>query len=48
MQFKLVRKDTMKIMNTQTFVNLPSTKMNDINASTLIEIVQKMNATLGQ
>lgn len=48
MQFKLVRKDTMKIMNTQTFVNLPTTKASDINVSTLIEIIQKMNTTLGQ
>ena len=39
MQFKLVRKDNMKIMNTQTFINLPTTKMNDINASTLMEII---------
>ena len=44
MQFKLVRKDNMKLMNTQTFVNLPTTKMNDINVSTLIEIIQKQNA----
>ena len=39
MQFKLVRKDTMKIVNTQTFVNLPTSKMNDINVSTLNEII---------
>ena len=43
MQFKLVRKDTMKVVNTQTYVNLPTTKMNDINSSTLIEIIQKQN-----
>ena len=39
MQFKLVRKDSMKLVNTQTFVNLPTTKLNDINISTLIEII---------
>lgn len=43
MQFKLVRKDNMKLMNTMTFVNLPTTKLNDTNISTLIEIVQKQN-----
>lgn len=39
MQYKLVRKDNMKVMNTMTFVNMPTTKMNDINVSTLIEII---------
>lgn len=39
MQFKLVRKDTMKVVNTHTYVNLPTSKMNDINSSTLIEII---------
>lgn len=39
MQFKLVRKDTLKILNTQTFVNIPISKMNDINVSTLMEII---------
>ena len=43
MQFKLVRKDNMKLMNTMTFVNLPTTKLNDTNISTLIEIIQKQN-----
>ena len=43
MQFKLVRKDKMKLMNTMTFVNLPTTKLNDTNISTLIEIIQKQN-----
>ena len=39
MQFKLVRKDTMKIVNTQTFVNCPTSKLNDTNISTLVEII---------
>ena len=41
MQFKLVRKDTMKILNTQTFINVPISKMSDINIGTLMEIIQK-------
>ena len=41
MQFKLVRKDTMKIINTQSFINVPTSKMGDINISTLLEIIQK-------
>lgn len=41
MQFKLVRKDTMKVVNTQTFINMPTSKMNDINLSTLLEIIHK-------
>lgn len=41
MQFKLVRKDAMKVVNTQTFINLPISKMHDINISTLLEIVHK-------
>ena len=45
MQFKLVRKDTMKIMNTQTFINLPISKTSDINISTLMEIIQKQNSS---
>lgn len=45
MQFKLVKKDTMKIMNTQTFINLPISKMHDINISTLMEIIQKQNSS---
>jgi len=46
MQFKLVRKDTMKIMNTQTFINLPISKTSDINISTLMEIIQKQNSSV--
>jgi len=41
MQFKLVRKTTMKVINTQTFVNMPTSKMNDVNSSTLMEIIYK-------
>ena len=43
MQFKLVRKDAMKVVNTHTFINLPISKMHDINISTLLEIVHKQN-----
>ena len=38
-QFKLVKKDTMKTYNTQTFINVPSSKLADINLHTLVEIV---------
>ena len=48
MQFKLVRKDTMKILNTHTFINLPTSKMQDCNISTLMEIIQKQNSSMGQ
>lgn len=41
MQFKLVKKENMKIINTQTFVNVPTSKISDINISTLMEIIQK-------
>ena len=47
MQFKLVRKDTMKILNTQTFINVPISKMSDINIGTLMEIIQKQNSQMG-
>ena len=47
MQFKLVKKDSMKIINTQTFINLPISKISDINISTLTEIIQKQNQTAG-
>lgn len=43
MQFKLVRKDAMKVVNTHTFINLPISKIHDINISTLLEIVHKQN-----
>ena len=43
-QFKLVRKDTMKTFNTQTFINVPSSKQGDINLATLNEIVAKQSA----
>jgi hypothetical protein len=31
-QFKLVRKDTLLVQNTFSFINLPSNKMHDVNA----------------
>ena len=43
MQFKLVNKHTLKTHNTFSFVNVPSTKMQDTNVSTLMEIIQKQN-----
>ena len=43
-QFKLVRKDTLKTFNTHTFINVPSSKQADINLSTLNEIVSKQSA----
>ena len=46
-QFKLVRKDTMKTFNTQTFINVPTSKSTDINLHTLIEIIQKQNQKKG-
>jgi hypothetical protein len=30
-QFKLVKKTTMKVSNTLSFVNIPSSKLNDVN-----------------
>ncbi len=39
MQFKLVRKETMKILNTISFVNMPISKATDINIATLSEII---------
>ena len=47
MQFKLVKKENMKIINTQTFVNVPTSKISDINISTLMEIIQKQNSQNG-
>jgi hypothetical protein len=41
MQFKIVRKDTLKTQNTITFINLPASKMNDVNIVTLTEILSK-------
>ena len=29
------------IINTQSFINVPTSKMGDINISTLLEIIQK-------
>ena len=33
MQFKLVKKENMKIINTQTFVNVPTSKISDITSA---------------
>ena len=41
MQFKIVRKETLKTQNTITFINLPASKMNDVNIVTLTEILSK-------
>jgi len=41
MQFKLVRKDTLKTQNTITFINIPASKINDVNIVTLTEILGK-------
>ncbi len=41
MQFKIVMKDTLKSQNTITFINLPASKMNDVNIVTLTEILSK-------
>ena len=41
MQFKLVRKDTLKTWNTHSFINVPVSKMNDVNLLTLTEILNK-------
>jgi hypothetical protein len=42
-QFKLVKKQNMRTHNVQTFINVPSSKIHDVNLQTLIEIVQKQN-----
>ena len=42
-QYKLVRSSTLKTVNTFSFVNLPASKMNDVNARILSEIVSKYN-----
>ena len=44
-QFKLVRRDTGKTHNVQTFINVPTSKQFDINLATLIEIVSKQNSS---
>ena len=41
MQFKIVRRDTLKTQNTITFINLPASKMDDVNITTLTEILSK-------
>ena len=40
-QFKLVKRNTQKECNTISFVNVPSTKLADVNLSTLLEIINK-------
>lgn len=40
-QFKLVRKDTLRVHNTISFVNLPAGRTSDVNMSTLLEILSK-------
>ena len=47
-QFKLVKKDTLKIVNTISFVNLPLSKMQDTNMMTIFEIVGKQNTSAHQ
>jgi hypothetical protein len=42
-QYKLVRTSTLKTVNTFSFVNLPASKMQDVNARILSEIVSKYN-----
>ena len=42
-QYKLVRTSTLKTVNTISFVNLPASKMQDVNARILSEIVSKYN-----
>jgi len=37
----------MKTLNTHTFVNIPVSKMHDINLSTLVEIIHKQNSCSG-
>ena len=41
MQFKLVRKDTLQTWNTLTFINLPSSKIADVNMVTIQEVLTK-------
>jgi len=41
MQFKLVKKDTLKTQNTIAFINIPASKINDVNIITLTEILSK-------
>ena len=42
-QYKLVRTSTLKTVNTFSFVNLPASTMQDVNARILSEIVSKYN-----
>ena len=42
-QFKLVSKESEKTMNTISFLNIPLTKQNDPNITTIQEIMIKFN-----
>lgn len=46
-QFKLVKKDTLKVQNTFSFINVPETKYLDANYKFLSEIVCKFNSSRG-
>ena len=46
-QFKLMRRGTMKVVNTISFLNLPITKSSDINIATLFEILAKQQKMSG-
>jgi len=41
MQFKLVRRDTLEAWNTLTFINLPQSKVVDVNLVTIQEVIAK-------
>lgn len=40
-QFKIVKKDSLKTHNTFSFINVPTLKLSDINLATLFEIINK-------
>jgi hypothetical protein len=40
-QFKLVKRDSLKTQNTFSFINVPTLKLADINLATLFEIINK-------
>ena len=44
-QFKLIKRSTLKECNTISFVNVPSSKLADVNVSTLLEIINKSNGS---
>ena len=41
MQFKLVKKSTLRVQNTISFVNLPTSRQSDVNMAMLSEIINK-------